>query len=69
MVLELMYGAYKSEYTEKNLQAVNAFLMSFDIVDFFNCYCYQAPLCIIISYFGVIMSYFHLTSKLYLKEL
>ena len=33
-VSELMYGAYKSEYTEKNLQAINAFLMPFDIVDY-----------------------------------
>ena len=33
-VSELMYGAYKSEYTEKNLQAINAFLMPFDIVNY-----------------------------------
>ena len=33
-VAELMYGAYKSEYTEKNLQAINGFLMPFELVDY-----------------------------------
>jgi len=33
-VSELMYGAYKSEYTEKNLQAINEFLMPFELVDY-----------------------------------
>lgn len=33
-VSELMYGVYKSQHTEKNLQAITAFLMPFDIVDY-----------------------------------
>ena len=33
-VSELMYGAYKSEQTEKNLQALESFLMPFEIVDY-----------------------------------
>ncbi len=33
-VSELMYGAFKSEQTEKNLKAIESFLMPFDIVDY-----------------------------------
>ena len=33
-VSELMYGVYKSQHTEKNLKAITAFLMPFDIVDY-----------------------------------
>jgi tRNA(fMet)-specific endonuclease VapC len=33
-VSELMYGAFKSEHTEKNLKAIESFLMSFEIVDY-----------------------------------
>ena len=33
-VSELMYGAFKSEYTEKNLKAIESFLMPFEIVDY-----------------------------------
>ena len=33
-VSELMYGAYKSKYTEKNLKAIESFLMPFEIVDY-----------------------------------
>jgi len=33
-VSELMYGAYKSEQTEKNLKAIESFLMPFEIVDY-----------------------------------
>lgn len=33
-VSELMYGAYKSQYVEKNLKAIEGFLMPFDIVDY-----------------------------------
>lgn len=33
-VSELMYGAYKSEQTEKNLQALESFLMPFEIVNY-----------------------------------
>lgn len=29
-----MYGAYKSQYVEKNLKAIEGFLMPFDIVDY-----------------------------------
>jgi len=29
-----MYGAYKSQHTAKNLQALEYFLMPFDIVDY-----------------------------------
>jgi tRNA(fMet)-specific endonuclease VapC len=32
-VSELMYGAFKSEHTEKNLKAIESFLMPFEIVD------------------------------------
>jgi len=33
-VSELMYGAFKSEHREKNLKAIESFLMPFDIVDY-----------------------------------
>ena len=33
-VSELMYGAYKSEHTDKNLKAIESFLMPFEIVDY-----------------------------------
>ena len=33
-VSELMYGAYKSQYVEKNLRAIENFLMPFNIVDY-----------------------------------
>ena len=33
-VSELMYGAYKSQHTAKNLQALEHFLMPFDIVEY-----------------------------------
>ena len=33
-VSELMYGAYKSQHTAKNLTALEHFLMPFDIVDY-----------------------------------
>jgi len=33
-VSELMYGAFKSEDTEKNLKAIESFLMPFEIVDY-----------------------------------
>ena len=33
-VSELMYGANKSQYIEKNLKAVESFLLPFDIVDY-----------------------------------
>ena len=33
-VSELMYGAFKSEQTAKNLKAIESFLMPFDIVDY-----------------------------------
>ncbi len=33
-VSELMYGAYKSQYVEKNLSVIESFLMPFDIVDY-----------------------------------
>ena len=33
-VSELMYGAYKSEYTEKNLKAIENFLLPFEIVEY-----------------------------------
>ncbi len=33
-VSELMYGAYKSEQTQKNLTAIESFLMPFEIVDY-----------------------------------
>ena len=33
-VSELMYGAYKSEYTEKNLKAIESFLLPFEIVEY-----------------------------------
>jgi len=33
-VSELMYGAYKSEYVEKNLKAIESFLMPFEIVEY-----------------------------------
>jgi len=33
-VSELMYGAFKSEHTEKNLKAIENFLMPFEIVDY-----------------------------------
>ena len=33
-VSELMYGAFKSEHTEKNLKAIESFLMPFEIVDY-----------------------------------
>jgi tRNA(fMet)-specific endonuclease VapC len=33
-VSELMYGAYKSQQIERNLQALESFLMPFEIVDY-----------------------------------
>ena len=33
-VSELMYGAFKSEQTEKNLKAIENFLIPFEIVDY-----------------------------------
>ena len=33
-VSELMYGAYKSQFVEKNLKAIEGFLMPFDIVEY-----------------------------------
>lgn len=33
-VSELMYGVYKSQHVEKNLKAIEGFLMPFDIVDY-----------------------------------
>ncbi len=33
-VSELMYGAYKSEQTQKNLKAIESFLMPFEIIDY-----------------------------------
>jgi len=33
-VSELLYGAYKSQFIEKNLKAIESFLMPFDIVDY-----------------------------------
>ncbi len=33
-VSELMYGAFKSKHTEKNLKALERFLMPFEIVDY-----------------------------------
>ncbi len=33
-VSELMYGVYKSQYVEKNLLAIENFLMPFDIVNY-----------------------------------
>ncbi len=33
-VSELMYGVYKSEQTKRNLQALEGFLMPFEIVDY-----------------------------------
>ena len=33
-VSKLMYGAFKSEYTEKNLKAIENFLIPFEIVDY-----------------------------------
>jgi len=33
-VSELMYGAYKSEQTQKNLKAIESFLMPFEIVNY-----------------------------------
>ena len=33
-VSELMYGAYKSEYTEKNFKAIESFLLPFEIVEY-----------------------------------
>ena len=33
-VSELLYGAYKSQFVEKNLKAIESFLMPFDIVDY-----------------------------------
>jgi tRNA(fMet)-specific endonuclease VapC len=33
-VSELMYGAYKSQHIEKNLKAIEAFLLPFEIVDY-----------------------------------
>jgi len=33
-VSELIYGAYKSQFVEKNLKAIEGFLMPFDIVDY-----------------------------------
>jgi len=33
-VSELMYGAYKSEFVEKNLKAIESFLLPFEIVDY-----------------------------------
>jgi len=33
-ISELMYGAYKSQQIERNLQALESFLMPFEIVDY-----------------------------------
>jgi len=33
-ISELMYGAFKSEHTEKNLKAIESFLLPFEIVDY-----------------------------------
>jgi len=33
-VSELMYGAYKSQHVEKNLKAIEAFLLPFEIVEY-----------------------------------
>ena len=33
-VSELMYGAFKSQFVEKNLNAIEAFLLPFEIVDY-----------------------------------
>ncbi len=33
-VSELMYGAFKSQFVEKNLKAIESFLMPFEIVDY-----------------------------------
>jgi len=33
-VSELMYGAYKSQHVEKNLKAIEAFLLPFEIVNY-----------------------------------
>jgi tRNA(fMet)-specific endonuclease VapC len=33
-VSELMYGAYKSQHIEKNLKAIEAFLLPFEIVEY-----------------------------------
>jgi tRNA(fMet)-specific endonuclease VapC len=33
-VSELLYGAYKSQYVEKNLNALEAFLLKFEIIDY-----------------------------------
>lgn len=33
-VSELIYGAYKSQFVEKNLKAIESFLMPFEIVDY-----------------------------------
>ncbi len=34
VVSELMYGVYKSQHIEKNLQALNEFLLPFDIFEY-----------------------------------
>ncbi len=33
-VSELMYGAYKSQFIEKNLKAIESFLLPFEILDY-----------------------------------
>ncbi len=33
-ISELMYGAFKSQFVEKNLKAIEGFLMPFEIVDY-----------------------------------
>jgi len=33
-VSELMYGVYKSEYSQKNLEVIEAFLLPFEIVNY-----------------------------------
>ena len=33
-VSELMYGAFKSQYVEKNLKAIEAFLLPFEVVEY-----------------------------------
>lgn len=33
-ISELMYGAFRSEHTEKNLKAIESFLIPFEIVDY-----------------------------------
>ena len=33
-VSELIYGAFKSEYAEKNLKAIESFIMPFEIIDY-----------------------------------